>query len=470
MLRPRTFERAEYMRDLVSKNYFKRFGERTYRPVMSLSFFADRALSGANPRGYHIFNIALHALAALFVLLLLHELGLGVFSALVGALIFASHAIQTEPVILASNREELLCGLFFFLSFLLYARGGRASYAVSVAAFLLALFSKEMAAALPLILVAYDIYSAPPEESAFSVFRSRFASYLPYFAGVAAFLILRQTVFNNAEGSADWIGGSPFSTLLTMSFVFFKYLKLLIFPLRQCADYVVPALHSLGNIAALLSVTGLALFIAAAVYFRGRARYAGFAMAFFLLSFLPVSNIIPFGAAMADRYMYIPSFAICLALAALVERLRPGAYRFALAFLIIASLFTLTFIREDVWRSDYSLWGDTAKCAPESAKAYLNLGNAYLRDARPENAIQCYKKVPSRTGYYERDKYYYNLGLALESAGKPEAARRAFESAAGANIRFPEPVIHLAFITADRGDLELGLKYVETAVLEDVER
>jgi protein O-mannosyl-transferase len=470
LLRPRTFERAENLRDLFSKNYFARFGERTYRPVMTVTFFADHHFFGVNPKGYHAVNIAIHALASLCVLLLLRELGISAACAFIGGLIFAAHPIQTEAVILASNREELLCGLFYFLSLWLYVRGGRAAFAGSVAAFFFAIFSKEMAASLPLVLFAYDYYKAAPGENSLRVIRRRLFSYAPYFAVIAAFLVLRYTIFRNTEGEAGWPGGSPYSTLLTMSYVFFKYLKLLFIPFSQCADYVVPALRSLFNFKAFLSLSGLAAFFAAAIYLRGRARFAGFAMAFFVLALLPVSNLIPFGATMADRYLYIPAFALSLAAAALAERFSNSAFRIVAALLIVAALSFLTLRRADAWQSDVSLWSNTTVCAPESAKAFVNLGNAYMRNYQPQKAIGYYEKVTSKKGEYEQGKYFYNLGLAYESLGRTDQARQAFESSAAASPRFPEPLFHLALIAARNGDMDAGLNYSETAVLEDPER
>jgi tetratricopeptide (TPR) repeat protein len=470
LLRPQTFDRPEYLRDLFSRAYFDRFGERTYRPVMTLTFFADHRLFGADPKGFHAVNIALHLLAAVCVFLLIGELGAGPPAAFAGGLIFLAHPIQTEAVALASNREELLCGLFFFLSFLFYVRGGGARFAASVLFFLLALFSKEMAASLPLVLIAYDLYSAQPRESALSALRRKFPKYIPYFLGVAALLALRYTVFGNPEGKAAWIGGSPYSTLLTMSSVFFNYIRLLIYPARQCADYAIPALHSLADAGASISLSGIIGFIVIGVYLRGRAKLAGFAAAFFFLTFLPVSNIIPFGAAMAERYLYIPSFALCLAAAALLDRPLPAYMKYIPAALAVSALAVLTANRIGVWQSDLSLWGDTVECAPQSAKAYLNLGNAYMRTNRYGKALDCYKKVPGLEGELDRGKYYYNLGLALVKTGNEKEARRAMAKSASESIRFPEPYFYLSMFAARGNDIPAAEKFLDRAVETDPQR
>ncbi len=434
--------------------------------MASLSYFADFKLFGPNPRGWHAVNIVLHLLTAICVFLLIGEFGAGLPAAFAGGLVFLVHPLQTEAVVLASNREELLCGLFFFLSFLFYLRGGGARYTASVFFFILAMFSKEMAASLPIALAACDAYRAKPGESFFNAVKNNFIKYIPYLLVVAAFLALRYTVFANPEGKAPWIGGGPFDTLLTMSAVFFNYIRLLVVPVRQCADYVIPAL-GLSDPKAIVSLAGVAGFLIIAVFLRGRSKYIGFAMAFFFISFLPVSNIIPFGATMADRYMYIPAFAACLAVAAFVDRPLPDFMKYVPAALAVLALATFTSMRIGVWKSDISLWGDTTKCAPQSAKAYLNLGNAYLRVNSYGKALDCYNKIPKLKGEIETSKYQYNLGLALFKTGNEEKSRSAMENAAAAGIKFPEPYFYLSMFAARRGNIQAAEEMLDKAVAAD---
>lgn len=470
LLRPQAFGRAMYMRDLVTKDYFERFGERTYRPIMTLTFFADRYLWGEDPRGYHAVNLSLHLIVSVLVFLICSELGTGMFAALAGGLAFAVHPIQSEAVILASNREELLCGLFFFLSLLFYMRGGKHTLAGSVISFIFALFSKEMAASLPLILIAYDTYVSESGDSFVRVIIRRLPRYIPYLIVVIFFIFLRYTVFRNTVGEANALGGSAKATVLTMSYVFIKYIRLLFIPIRQCADYVMPILTSFRSLTALASVAFLATYVLITIFLRGRSRTIGFAMSFFLLSLLPVSNIIPFGATMADRYLYIPAFALCTGVAKFIQYIRKDDLRIAIGVLLAAVLILLTNQRAEVWRSDVSLWEDTVACAPKSAKAHINLGNAYLKKQMFAEAIGSYEKVISCDGEYERGKYYYNLGLAYEKTGKTERAKNAYETAVSFNSRFPEPYYHLAAIASNSGDNETGKRMLEKAIMANPRR
>ena len=192
-------------------------------------------------------------------------------------------------------------------------------------------------------------------------------------------------------------------------------------------------------------------------------------MAFFALSFLPVSNLIPFGATMAERYMYIPSFAVCLGIAALFDRLPHVRYKYIPAFLILCALTFFTVHRIGAWRNDVSLWSDTLACAPASAEAHINLANAYMLAGMTDRAIDLYLEAPETGDSYDAGKYYYDLGLAYEKTGRYDRARAAFESSVKFNPRSPEPYYHLGRIAAAGGDIESGLKMMEAGIKADPE-
>jgi hypothetical protein len=140
------------------------FSPNYYRPVGLLTFFADFQLHGFHPRGYHLTNVLIHAGASAVAYLLLRRLLTGSPGWLTFglALLFAWHPIHVEAVSFVAGRFDLLCGLFYLLALLLglsaweaETRGRRLALAAGTGlAFLLALTAKEMAATLPLALIA----------------------------------------------------------------------------------------------------------------------------------------------------------------------------------------------------------------------------------------------------------------------------------------------------------------------------
>ncbi len=117
-----------YIKDLTSRyslwplqDYLGRRG------VVNYSLVLNHALDGMNPRGYHVLNMAIHLLAGLTlygvvrrVLLLprwnAHFTRVGVWLALVIALLWMVHPLQTQSVTYVIQRTESMAGLFVLLA------------------------------------------------------------------------------------------------------------------------------------------------------------------------------------------------------------------------------------------------------------------------------------------------------------------------------------------------------------------
>lgn len=101
---------------------------KSYRPLTVLTFRANFLAGGLRVRGYHLVNVALHcACSALFGHLALDVLKLDLGPACLAAMLFAAHPVHTEAVSSIVGRAEVLCCLFFLLSFLCYHKCTEAS-------------------------------------------------------------------------------------------------------------------------------------------------------------------------------------------------------------------------------------------------------------------------------------------------------------------------------------------------------
>src|SRR5437899_11918006 len=148
-----------------------------YAPLTWMTFGLDYLLWGMNPVGYHLTNLLLHAAnAAVFYLVACRILGLALpgpaqrgnvglaASAAFAALLFAIHPLRVESVAWATERRDVLSGLFYLLTLLVYLRAGeqgergRSGYWASVGLFVCALLSKSMAVSLPVVLLLLDVY------------------------------------------------------------------------------------------------------------------------------------------------------------------------------------------------------------------------------------------------------------------------------------------------------------------------
>src|SRR3989454_383417 len=147
-----------------------------YIPLTWMTLGLDYLLWGMNPLGYHLTNLLLHAANAVVFFFVVRRLltralpgpserghALAV-AAGVAALVFAIHPLRVESVAWATERRDVLSGLFYLLTILVYLRDrergerGRGWYWLSVAVFVCALLSKSMVVNLPVVLMILDVY------------------------------------------------------------------------------------------------------------------------------------------------------------------------------------------------------------------------------------------------------------------------------------------------------------------------
>ncbi len=378
-------------------------GGLAYRPIRTASYAFDYALSGLDPWGYHLSNIAYHTLSAVFVFLIAQTLFARVRPAIVTALIFAVHPIQTDSVTYMSGRRDVLSGLFVlagFYAFLRYRRSAHRGYlALAMLAYPLAFFSKESGIILPLLCFSYDLVervrvnarrpSVPPLReiwrAALTAFRDDRLLYLPFLilgAGLASYVLflVRGTWQRSYHGGTFWLAS------LTMARVFIHYITLLLFPVRLSADYsynAFPVTTSWTDARALIAAVILAAVGYGVVSCLGWRPLAAFGGIWFFVALLPVSQIVPHHEMMAEHYLYVPSVGFFLMVVALIDplldhpRLAPAISIGVALALILLSLRTVWRNRD--WKDDLSLWSQTVRVAPEAARARNNLGGAYLR-------------------------------------------------------------------------------------------
>ncbi len=426
-------------------------GRAAYRPIRSASYAFDYALSGLDPWGYHLSNIAYHALSATVVFLIARSLFNRTATALFTAILFAVHPVQTEAVTYLSGRRDVLAGLFVLLGFYLflrYRRTGRAGYlALVLPVYLLAFFSKESGIILPLLCFSYDLISrirvkgsglgVPTSREIWACARSAVREsrlfYIPLIVlagGLASYVLF----FVRGTWVRTYHGGSLWFTGLTMARVFLHYIKLLLFPLTLNADYsynAFPVTTSWTDGSALVAVLILAALGFGLLSILQSRPLVALGGIWFFVALLPVSQIVPHHEMMAEHFLYVPSVGIFLMIAALMDplvdhpRVAPALYAAGSAALLLLSLRTVW--RNTDWRDDLTLWSKTVQVAPQSARARNNLGTAYLRRgeiARAEEELEAAVQIKP-----DFATAHGNLGKSALDRDDLERAERELQTA-----------------------------------------
>ncbi|XP_051260601.1 protein O-mannosyl-transferase TMTC4 isoform X2 [Dicentrarchus labrax] len=135
-LKPTTPLNNIWSNDFWGSNLSSNSSHKSYRPLTVLTFRLNYLLAGGlHPVGFHVLNIILHAVISALMIdvfailiggLAYDEKG-GMLNhapktSLLAALFFAAHPVHTESVAGIVGRADLLCALFFQLSFLTYCK------------------------------------------------------------------------------------------------------------------------------------------------------------------------------------------------------------------------------------------------------------------------------------------------------------------------------------------------------------
>lgn len=362
-----------------------------WRPLRNVSYALDHAVWDLRPFGFHLTNLLLHLVNCLLVAAVAQRFWPGGAAPLLAGMVFALHPVQSEAVAWVSGRDDLLVVAFLLAAWLSRMRyqktGDKTWLGTALGLFSLALLSKETAAAFPLLLPALDLL-APP--SGRRPKRLAWAEYLAWACMAAAYFALRLALLGGLAHRGYW-GGSMANNFLTMLWVAAQYLRLLVLPLWLRVDYVVPPVLSWGD---WRWMAGLAAVLAvSAVAWRFRAdRWPVFAWAWFLVLLLPVSNMIPIAAIMAERFLYPPMVGVALLAGWLLGGL-PAMARRTVASLLFLAMAGLTARRADEWREPGRFWSIETSRSPASAIAHNNLGQHHYRQGELAAAESCFLRA-----------------------------------------------------------------------------
>jgi protein O-mannosyl-transferase len=387
------------------------------RPLPYLTFAIDHAIWGINPFGYHITNLAIHVLAALTVFdlvrLTLRSPRLAIRwgsrsipLAMVIAMIWAVHPLQTQAVTYIYQRIESLTGMLCLLSLWAFARAAgsgwpRGLLAGSVAAAAAAMASKESAVVLPFLILAYHwffVEAEPGESWTDSVWRRRWV----YGALAACWILIGLQVGTQAAKYQEFEEAThtPLRYALTQPGVILWYLWLAIWPLGQRIDYSDwPAVESVRKALPALAIVFAALLITAAGTLR-RKPWAFLGVAFFLL-LAPTSSVMPIEALANEHRMYLALAAVVagvvLALVLLSDWMATGRHRWvprqpwaatAFAAATILLLVLATQVRNQLYSRVGGIWFDVLSKAPDNFRANWMMASILDSAGETEAAIE----------------------------------------------------------------------------------
>lgn len=447
-----------------------------YRPLHIFSHWLVWQVAGPNPAIFHLYQLVLYVITVLLVYRLGRDLLHNYVTAFAGALLWALHPLHVEPVCWIAGVPDCGCGLFFLLAFLIFLRGEKAPewrwawHVLGAMVYFLALLFKEMGISLPVLLAVYWFVMADAESWWRKALR-----WLPYATAAATYMGIRIAVLGHVTHAEHLWKISPRVAAGAVGLLG-QHTKLFFWPTDLNDFRTFEPIASLRSPWLWITLLGLGL----AVFFRKRDPAWYFLILWWPVTLLPCLDVRQLSfPLLAERFSYLPSMGLCLAVAyfalhTLPEWLR--GRRLAHALVPAFGLALLLFAVQDLravprWRDNDTLWNYSYRVAPQSALVHIHRAlDLQYREHDVAGATREYELAIqlNRRSFVRLSAITYDsmvgLGQIAASQGHTDAAVDYFQKAVEILPNYSAAYDTLGSIYFPRGDYARAAGYFEQAV------
>ncbi|MBZ5516771.1 MAG: tetratricopeptide repeat protein [Acidobacteriia bacterium] len=447
-----------------------------YRPLQFAAYWLLYQLAGPNPAVFHLIQLMIYAGTAWLVYRLGQSLCGDDVAALAGALLWVLHPQHVEAAAWAAALPDVGYGFLYLLAFLLFIRAEKASPPRSAAhawpalALFIGLLFKEAAISFPVMLVAFWFFEDRREE-----LWLRMVRLVPYGVAIGVYLVIRSRVVGLPTNNPLHLSGLPHVLGVGLGLLG-QHARLFVTSsgLTIFRTFDLPAsLRSPWPWLTLLVLLG-------AVLLRRRDRVLGFLLVWWLVALLPCLDFRMLSTPLvADRFSYIPSVGLCLAIAYLLLVRLPayapnwGRARLAgPAFVVLVSLWAVKTVQTiPHWSGEEDLLQDgMSKVSNSAALHAARAADLVYRSGDLDGGAREYEMA------FELDQHSIRplnsvSGEALLGLGKISAARGRMEEAIAYYKRATRAASHnnaaydaLGSLYFPRGDYARAAEYFSEAV------
>ncbi|HJX83442.1 MAG TPA: hypothetical protein VJ723_03770 [Candidatus Angelobacter sp.] len=451
-----------------------------YRPLPQVWVLLNYKLWGVQPALWHLTSVGFYVLAVCLLWRLTWKLTRDPFVAIAAALLYAMHPTHVEGVAWVSGAtvETLLAVCFFggFLAYLRWREDGRIVWLMACGVLnLLALFTKETGAALPVLIIAHAIIFRASDNTTGQAPTNRgrqlVSLLLTLGAAVAVYALLRLHALHTVMASRPLHGWGDVFRTAPLAFV--AYILHFFRPVPLAPWYDINIVTTPGLINFYLPLLVCIAYLALTVWAILRKSLDGFLMLFWALTLaVPLVGIIAFPefAIVQDRLSFV-AIAGAAILVARVLALLPRTGRVLFGFnassvaalaVIIAALGVLSALQVNTWKSDLAMCTNAIKVCPQSLRPRVLLGAEYMKLKDPVRAVAAYRDAANMApNHWE---VFYAYGIALASAGDRPEAVRAMTHAMDVSPAMTPPYMVAADLLARDGRIDEALAVLERGI------
>jgi tetratricopeptide (TPR) repeat protein len=457
------------------------------RPIVALTFAVNYAMHGLHYWTFHLFNLAIHSIAALtlygiarrtFVSPRLRERfgndaeKLAFFI----ALIWMVHPLQTAAVTYVIQRAESLMGMFYLLTLYSAIRAASDDTAhplrwtwAAIAFCALGMGSKQVMVTAPLLVLLYDRTFL--SGGILAALRKRFGLY----AGLFATWIILWSSFSPLHKATSAGFGitsvTPGHYALTQFGVIRYYADLVFWPDPLCIDHGWPFATSVFDVWPGILVVGTLLVCTVSGALRNTCW--SFLGAWFFLILAPTSSIMPIQDPVFEHRMYLPLAACAAAFVLGVEAISRDVFqkpKYATAVLCIAAaaLSARTIVRNADYSDPVKIWQSAARQYPQTPRILNNFGNALAVDGQHLRAVEQFEEAARLSPTYTDPQF--NLAVEMNVLGNAEAAIRHYRRALELDANYPNAHYYMGMILQEQERFDEAVSQYEAELRRDSAR
>ena len=503
-----------------------------WHPLTWLSHMLDYELFGPSPGWHHLISLAFHVANTLLLFAVLRRMTGALWRSAMVAALFALHPLHVESVAWLAERKDVLSAFFFLLTLWAYARyvecetvaadgsrrtlpqsqesaptavGGycnapRLWYWAAVVLFALGLMSKPMLVTLPFVLLLLDYWPLgrlpfPPLHHSTTPLLRFIREKLPFFALTIASCAI---TLLGAKAGGNILSPEKVPWGLRLANVpvsYARYLGKMFWPADLAVLYPLPSHWAGWQVGgAVLVLVLVSLFVAL------RARSAPYGLVgwlIFLGMLFPTIGLVPVGIqSIADRYTYLPSIGLFIAVVWAAAEWRRAASSFdenvaadgsrrtfpqsvksapttvggyagkawltGAGAVVLLLCGYLTWVQTSCWRNSFTLWTHCLAVTRDNVNAHYNLGYALQHSGQIQQAIDHYEAALR----IEPDHHdvNLNLGVAMAALGQTEKATNYFAKELRLKPDYAKAHEDMALALDDLGDFAAAEKHARQAV------
>ena len=440
---------------------FTTFYTANWHPLTWIAHMIDSQLFGMNAGAHLLVNAVIHVANTLLLFWLLFGTTRARWPSALVAALFALHPLHVESVAWVSERKDTLSTFFGLLSLIAYVRYVEAPsisrYAWTAITLALGLMAKPMLVTWPFLMLLLDYWPLGRLEDPMAK-KHRRGSHREVATGIAALVWEKLPLFALVAASAmitfaaqsygdavRTLAHAPIGFRLPNALVSdAKYLLLTFWPNDLAVYYPFAGIPAWQIIGAAFLLIGITVFC---VSQRRIRPYLVVGWVWFLGTLVPVIGLVQVGGQiMADRYFYIPSIGLFIALVfgladiAKSWRVAP-ALSAGMAGGILLILATLTNAQIRRWRDSFTLFEHTLAVTPPNLRIEHNLGVALGASDRYDEAAAHFEKA------LQIDPNFYDglvvMGVTRAHQGRLPEAIEYFRAAIHSQPDVPKARVQL---------------------------